>query len=220
MKTMQLKSLTLSLVIASTTLLAGCTSINPYTGQSQVNNTTKGAVVGGGLGAGIGALAGGTKGALIGAGVGTAAGGLVGYSLDRENEELRQVLVGTGVQVQKNGKEIVLVMASDVSFRTNSADINAGFYPALNSVAKVLKKYSNQNVIITGYTDNTGSPTYNQDLSARRAESVGAYLVGQGVSSNKLFTKGMGELNPIASNANSAGRAQNRRVEITLRPQG
>jgi outer membrane protein OmpA-like peptidoglycan-associated protein len=220
MKTMQLKPLALSLTITAAVLLAGCTSINPYTGQSRVNDTTKGAVIGGGAGAGIGALVGGTNGALIGAGVGTLAGSLVGYSLDKENEELRQVLVGTGVQVQKNGKEITLVMGSDVTFRTNSADINASFYPTLNSVAKVLRKYSNQNVIITGYTDNTGKPTYNQDLSARRAEGVGAYLVGQGISSNKLFTKGMGELNPIASNSTAAGRAKNRRVEITLRPQG
>lgn len=215
----KLKNLSGVVLVSSLTLLAGCTTINPYTGQSEVNDTTKGAAVGALAGAGVGALAGGGHGALIGTAIGTAAGGLVGYSMDRENQELRQALVGTGVQVQQDGNQIYLVMASDVTFNTNSADINAGFYPALNSVAKVLQKYSNNNVIITGYTDNVGSPTYNQQLSLRRATSVSAYLASQGIAANRIYPNGMGELNPVTSNNTAAGRAQNRRVVITLRPQ-
>ncbi|MBY0545059.1 MAG: OmpA family protein [Gammaproteobacteria bacterium] len=213
-----IKPLVLSLGLISLTALTGCTAINPYTGQSGASDTTKGAVVGGLGGAGIGALAGGTQGALIGAAIGTAAGGLVGYGMDQENKELRQALVNSGVQVQQNGNQITLIMSSDVTFATNSADINSGFYQTLNAVATVLKKYNNNNVVITGYTDNVGAATYNQQLSQARAQSVGSYLVGQGISTNRLFTQGMGVLNPIASNANAAGRAQNRRVEITLRP--
>lgn len=213
-----MKPLVISLTLLSLTALTGCTAVNPYTGQTQVSDTSKGAIVGGAGGAAIGAIAGGGRGALIGAGIGTAVGGLVGYSMDQENKELRQVLMNSGVQVQQNGNQITLVMASDVTFATNSPDINSGFYPTLNSVAMVLKKYSNNNVIITGYTDNTGAATYNQQLSQARAQSVGSYLVGQGVASGRIFTQGMGELNPVASNSTAQGRAQNRRVEITLRP--
>lgn len=213
-----IKPVVVALPLLSLTTLTGCMAINPYTGQSGASDTTKGAVVGGLAGAGIGALAGGTNGALIGAAVGTAAGGLVGYGMDRENQELRQVLVNSGVQVQQNGNQITLIMSSDVTFATNSSNINADFYQTLNSVGLVLKRYNNNNVIITGYTDNTGEATYNQQLSQARAKSVGAYLVGQGVSPNRLFAQGMGELNPIASNSTAQGRAQNRRVEITLRP--
>ncbi len=197
--------------------LTACTAVNPYTGQNRINDTTKGTILGAGTGAAIGALAGGGKGALIGTAVGSVAGAGVGYWLDKENEELRQELVGSGVQVRKNGSQIELVMSSDISFTVNSADINSAFYPTLNSVAKVLKKYSNQNVLITGYTDNSGSVTYNQQLSAHRADSVAAYLGSHGISINKIFTKGMGELNPIASNSTAAGRSKNRRVEIILR---
>ena len=205
-------------IISGLLSVTGCTAINPYTGQSQVNDTTKGAIVGGAGGAAVGGLIGGGHGALIGAAVGTAAGGLVGYSMDQENKELRQTLMNTGVQVQQNGNQITLVLASDVTFATNSPNINAGFYPTLNSVALVLKKYNNNNVIITGYTDTTGSATYNQQLSQARAQSVGAYLAGQGINQNRVYVQGMGELNPIASNSTTQGRAQNRRVEITLRP--
>lgn len=215
----KLKTLSSVALAGSLAVLAGCTTVNPYTGQSQVTDSTKGALLGAGAGAGIGALAGGTHGALIGGAIGTAAGGLIGYSMDKENEELRQALVGTGVQVQQDGNQIYLVMSSDVTFNTNSSDINAGFYPALNSVAIVLRKYSNNNVIITGYTDNVGSPTYNQQLSLRRAQSVAAYLTGQGIAANRIYPNGMGELNPVASNNTAAGRAQNRRVVMTLRPQ-
>lgn len=213
-----LKPSVVGLSLLSLTILTGCTAINPYTGQSQVNDTTKGAVVGGAGGAAIGALAGGGRGALIGAAIGTTAGGLLGYGMDSENKELRQVLLNSGVQVQQNGNQITLIMSSDVTFATNSADINSGFYSTLNTVALVLKKYNNNNVVITGYTDSTGSATYNQQLSQARAQSVGSYLTGQGINANHLFAQGMGELNPIASNSTTQGRAQNRRVEITLRP--
>ncbi len=205
--------------------LAGCAT-NPYTGERQASDTAKGAGIGAGtgalVGAGTGALMNGGKGALIGAGIGAGAGALVGggigYYMDQENAKLRQELVGTGVQVQKTPDGIKLIMSSDVTFATNSSDINSGFYPALNSVAKVLKEYNKTNVVVSGFTDNTGGDSYNQSLSERRASSVSNYLAAQGVSGNRLFSQGFGMRNPIASNATVEGRSANRRVEIMLRP--
>lgn len=205
--------------------LVGCAT-NPYTGERQTSDTAKGAGIGALAGAGTGALIGSASGhaglgAVIGAGSGALIGGGVGYYMDQENAKLRQELVGTGVQVQKNADgSVSLIMSSDVTFATNSADINSGFYPTLNSVAKVLKEYNKTNVIVSGYTDNTGSASYNQSLSERRAGSVSNYLAAQGVSSNRLFSQGFGERNPIASNATASGRSANRRVEIVLRPKG
>ncbi|MGB6976149.1 MAG: OmpA family protein [Gammaproteobacteria bacterium] len=200
--------------------LTGCTTVNPYTGEQQISSTAIGTGVGVAGGALVGALAGGQKGALIGAALGGASGAVIGNIMDRQDAELRQQLVGTGVQVNRQGNALQLVMASDVTFRTNSADINSGFYPALNSVAKVFKKYSNTNIVISGYTDDTGGDAYNQQLSEQRAASVGSYLVSHGISPNRVFTQGFGKRNPVASNHTAAGRAKNRRVEITVRPKG
>jgi outer membrane protein OmpA-like peptidoglycan-associated protein len=198
--------------------LSGCSTLNPYTGESQVSDTAKGIGLGTAGGALIGALADGGRGALIGGAVGAVAGGLIGHSLDQQDVELRKRLVGTGVQVKKIGNSIQLLMASDVTFATNQSSLRTDFYPTLNSVATVLKKYDNTSITITGYTDNTGGDTYNQELSEQRAGSVGAYLAYQGISANRIFTQGLGKRNPIASNASNAGRAMNRRVVITLRP--
>lgn len=198
--------------------LTGCQSVNPYTGETQTSNATAGGAVGAIGGAAIGAIAGGGRGALIGGALGGLTGALVGSTLDKQNEELRRALVGTGVQVQKTGNTIQLIMASDVTFKTNQAEVRSSFYPTLNSVGVVLKKYNQTSITITGFTDNVGNATYNQELSERRAENVGSYLVSQGISPNRISTQGRGERNPVASNSTVQGRALNRRVEITLRP--
>jgi outer membrane protein OmpA-like peptidoglycan-associated protein len=203
----------------SVLLLSGCNTTNPYSGQTQMADSTKGAGLGALGGAGIGALVGGGRGALIGGAIGALGGGLIGHNLDQQNAELRQRLVGTGVQVNQMGNEVQLVMASDVTFHTNQASINSGFYSTLDSVAIVVKKYNNTNITISGYTDNVGNSAYNQRLSEARAASVGDYLVSQGVSPNRIFTQGFGKRYPVASNDNSRGRGMNRRVVISLRPQ-
>jgi outer membrane protein OmpA-like peptidoglycan-associated protein len=206
--------------------ISGCTTINPYTGEASTSKTAAGAGLGAGLGAAggaiIGGITGGSQAALIGAAIGAGAGGLtgaaIGHSIDRQDAELRQVLLGTGVQVKRVGNGVQLSMASDVTFATDSADIRASFYNILNSVAIVLNKYDNTSITINGYTDSTGSVAHNQELSERRAASVGAYLVSQRINPNRIFTKGFGSRNPVATNATSQGRAFNRRVVITLRP--
>lgn len=210
--------LTLASLIAAL-CLSGCSTVDPYTGERRVNDASVGAGVGAVGGALAGALIGGERGALIGGALGATTGGAIGYSFDKQNDELRKTLVGTGVQVKRVGNSIQLIMASDVTFATDQSAIQSNFYPTLNSVATILRKYPKTSITITGYTDNTGGDAHNQQLSENRARSVGDYLVSQGVSPNRIFTQGMGKRNPVASNATVQGRAFNRRVVITLRPQ-
>mgnify|MGYP002715689102 FL=1 len=202
-------------------LLAGCTT-NPYTGESQAGK----AGIYGGIGAATGAVIGAatsskkdrTKGALIGAAVGGAAGGGYGYYVDTQEAKLRQTLQGTGVQVQRNGDDLKLIMPGNITFASNSADISSSFYPTLNSLVLVFKEFDKNGVNIVGHTDNTGSLELNQSLSQRRAQSVANYLTANGVPGQRISVYGAGPSQPIASNASEAGRAQNRRVEINLRP--
>ena len=201
-------------------VLAACTT-DPYTGQQKVSNTAGGAASGAGLGALAGiALGGGNdrRNALIGAGVGALAGGAIGSYMDQQEAELRAQLEGTGVGVTRSGDRIILIMPSNITFATDQDAVKAGFYPTLNSVALVLKKFNRTMVDVWGHTDSTGDDRYNYDLSERRAMSVANYLYGQGIDGRRFAVQGFGETQPIASNATEAGRAQNRRVEIQLAP--
>jgi outer membrane protein OmpA-like peptidoglycan-associated protein len=206
---------------ASLILLAGCTT-NPYTGEEEAGK----AGIYGGIGAVTGAVIGAAtsskkdrgKGALIGAAVGGAAGGGYGYYVDTQEAKLRQTLVGTGVQVQRNGDNLKLIMPGNITFASNSSDISSGFYPTLNSLVLVFKEFDKNGISIVGYTDSTGSQELNQNLSNQRANSVASYLTANGVPGNRISSYGAGPSNPIASNATAEGRAQNRRVEINLTP--
>jgi outer membrane protein OmpA-like peptidoglycan-associated protein len=215
------QSKTLIAGAACLALLAGCTT-NPYTGEQEAGK----AGVYGGIGAVTGAVIGAatsskkdrTKGALIGAAVGGAAGGGYGYYVDTQEAKLRQTLVGTGVQVQRNGDNLKLIMPGNITFASNSSDISSGFYQTLNSLVLVFKEFDKNGVAIVGYTDSTGSLQLNQNLSNQRAQSVASYLVANGVPSNRISSYGAGPSNPIASNDTADGRALNRRVEINLTP--
>ncbi|MFT6077245.1 MAG: outer membrane protein OmpA-like peptidoglycan-associated protein [Myxococcota bacterium] len=199
--------------------VAACTN-NPYTGEREVS---KAAIYGGG-GAAVGALAGylaggDTKSTLIGLGAGSVAGGGYGYYRDVQEKKLRQVLVGSGVQIKKEGKNnLRLIMPGNISFATGNSDIKSSFYKTLNSITVVLKEYNKTNVMISGHTDSTGSKSRNNTLSNQRAQSVADYLESQGVAGNRLKAYGYGSSNAIASNRTADGRAANRRVEITLSP--
>lgn len=201
-------------------LLAGCTS-NPYTGQSQASKAGiyggAGAVTGAVIGAATASKKDRGKGALIGAAVGGAAGGGYGYYVDTQEAKLRQTLQGSGVQVQRNGDVLTLIMPGNITFASNSADITGSFYQTLNSLVLVFKEFNKNGIDIVGHTDSTGSAELNQSLSTRRAQSVASYLTANGVQGARISAYGAGPNQPIASNANEAGRAQNRRVEITLR---
>ena len=205
-------------VLLSMTLLAGCTTIDPYTREEKVSNTAKGAGIGAAGGAIIGAIAGGGKGAAIGAAAGAALGGGIGYYMDRQEAELRQRLEATGVRVVRTGDSIRLVMPGNITFATDSYNVRSDFLPVLDSVAVVLKKYKNTRLRVVGHTDSTGSARYNQLLSQQRAQAVADVLIRDGVPATRITVIGRGENDPIASNATPEGRAQNRRVEILIEP--
>ncbi len=199
-------------------LLSACAT-DPYTGESKVSKTAWGTGIGTAVGAGVGALIGGEKGALIGASVGAATGAATGGYMDLQARELRQKLVGTGVQLkQLDNGQILLIMPSNITFATDSDVFQTGFNSILDSVATVLKKYNKTVINVVGHTDSVGSDEYNMQLSARRAMAVSNYLALRGVAENRMAVRAMGEKAPIASNDTEAGRAQNRRVEITIQP--
>lgn len=204
-------------------LLGACTTLDPYTGESKTSNATKGALIGAAIGAAAGLITGDDsterrQRAMIGAGTGALAGGAVGVYMDKQEAKLREQLEGTGVSVSRVGDEITLNMPGNITFATNSSDLYPGFFRVLDSVALVLKEYNKTVVEVSGHTDSTGTTDYNQQLSLRRASTVGEYLNARGISGLRIITMGFGELQPIASNSTAEGRQQNRRVELRLVP--
>ena len=219
-KTLFLKAIAAGVVV---TMAAGCTTINPYTRETQTSKATKGAAIGAATGAAIGLLTGGSgrnrrKNALIGAGVGALTGGGIGYYMDVQEAKLRQKLEGTGVSVSRVGDNIILNMPSNVTYKFGSADLKPEFFSVLESVALVANEYPKTLIDVAGHTDSVGSDDFNQGLSERRAQTVASYLVSQNVAQMRFDVSGYGERHPIASNDSDGGRAQNRRVELALIP--
>jgi outer membrane protein OmpA-like peptidoglycan-associated protein len=212
-----------ALVALAATYLSACTTTDPYTGEQKVSNTAGGAAIGAGVGAVAGLLIGNNpvqrrNAALIGAGVGALAGGAIGNYMDNQEAELRAQLQGTGVSVTRMGDRIILNMPSNVTFATDQDQVIPPFYPTLDSVALVLRKFNKTLIDVDGHTDSVGNASYNMDLSNRRANSVANYLAGRGVDPRRMSAMGYGLERPIASNASEMGRAQNRRVEIAISP--
>lgn len=208
---------------AAAMLLSACTS-NPYTGEQQVSKGLLGAGTGALIGGAAGALLGKTtslktrKAALVGAGIGALAGGGIGVYMDNQESKLRQRLQNSGVSVTRVGDSIVLNMPSNITFDTDQSDVKPGFYDTLNSVALVFQEFDQTYIDVIGHTDSDGSDDYNYDLSRRRASSVARYLSAQQLNPDRFSVEGRGEREPIASNASASGKAQNRRVEITIQP--
>lgn len=206
-----------------TVFVSGCTTLDAYTREEKTSSTTKGALIGAAAGVVAGLISGDDaverrQHALIGAGIGALAGGAIGRYQDKQEAQLRAELEGTGVSVVRNGDNITLNMPGNVTFATNSSDLSPAFFNVLTSVGKVLSEYEQTVVEVAGHTDSTGSDSYNQGLSERRANSVSSYLTAQGVIPQRLITLGMGEARPIADNSTESGRQINRRVEITMVP--
>lgn len=201
--------------------LSACTT-NPYTGESQAGKAGIGAGVGAVLGAGIGVLSSSKKdrgkGALIGAAAGAALGGGAGYYMDVQEAKLREKMQGTGVSVTRQGDNIVLNMPNNVTFDTNSSTLKPAGANTLVGVAMVLKEYEKTAVNVVGHTDSTGARALNMTLSQQRADGVASALITQGVAANRIRSSGVGPDQPIAANNTAEGKAQNRRVEITLSP--
>ncbi|MCB2112417.1 MAG: OmpA family protein [Parvularculaceae bacterium] len=200
----------------------GCTT-NPYTGEKRagrvVTSGAGGAAAGAAAGAVIGAATGSAgKGAAIGAAAGAVIGGGIGVYQDQQQAKLRERLLNAGVQVQRDGDNIHLIMPSDITFDTASSDIKAGFYETLNAVAEVLDEFDKTTVTVAGHADSRGADAYNMDLSQKRALSVSNYLAAHGVEPARLRAIGYGESRPIGDNSTAAGQALNRRVEVTIDP--
>jgi outer membrane protein OmpA-like peptidoglycan-associated protein len=224
---------TLNRLILATTavaVLSGCAGQNPYNEQSQAEQGQGGQGVSktakyGGMGALAGAVAGAAidhnhrgKGALIGAAVAGAASAGYGYYADRQEKALRESMANTGVEVQRQGDQIKLIMPGNITFGTDSSAIAPSFYAPLNNLAGSFKQFNENIIEIVGYTDSTGARQHNMDLSLQRAQAVSTYLTSQGVEATRLTVRGAGPDQPIASNADANGRAQNRRVEVNLKP--
>lgn len=195
---------------------------------SSMNNTGKGALIGGGggaaVGAGLGAIIGGGKGAgigsAIGAAVGAGAGALIGRKMDKQKAELEKELA-ENAQVEtvtdQNGLQAIKVtFNSGILFPTNGTTLSSSAKTELTSFASSLISNPETNVQIFGYTDNTGSMEVNTRVADGRADAVKNYLIHSGVSTSRLSAQGLPMTDYIAPNTTAEGRAQNRRVEIYI----
>lgn len=213
MKKIVLNSTSVALLIV--VLFTSCNAVK------NTNNTQRGAGIGAGAGALIGAIIGNNSkigtagGALIGAAIGGGSGALIGRKMDKQAREIDQAL--PGANVERVGEGIKLVLNENaIRFNTGKASLTAAAQANLNKVVPVFKEYPDTEIDIFGYTDSTGSPEFNLNLSQKRAESVRDYLVSQGLVASRFIIKGMGIADPIASNDTSEGRSQNRRVEFAI----
>lgn len=203
--------------IAGSLLLTSCESVQ------NANNTQKGAAIGTAAGAVIGGILGNNigkggnapLGAVLGGVVGGVAGGVIGNKMDKQAKEIKETLPGAEVERVGEGIKVTL-NENTVNFDFNSATLTSTAKANLDKLITVLKNNPDTNINIYGYTDSVGSDSYNLTLSGKRADAVKAYLTSKGVSSSRLFTQGMGEANPVASNDTDAGRAKNRRVEFAI----
>lgn len=202
-------------LLAAGLLMASCTTINPYTGQQQTSRAVQYGAISSVVCGLVGAIESGQHARNAAAGCGAIGVG-VGAYMDVQEAELRQQLQGTGVQIQRTGDRLDLIMPGNITFNTNEYTLRPQFQPVLDSVATVLYKYKDTRLQVNGHTDSTGSADYNYSLSNRRASSVANYLAAQGVDQGRIISQGMGPDQPIASNATDSGRAQNRRVELQV----
>lgn len=206
----------IALLMMTVLVAVSCTTTPD--GTKKVNKTAAGAGIGAAAGAVLGQVIGkDTKGTLIGTAGGAAVGAVIGNIFDRQEKELKNRLDGSGAKVERTGEgEIKITAPENITFDTNSSVIKPRFTSSLDSVAEILKKYPDSNIIVSGHTDSTGNDSINNPLSVNRAASVKSYLVGAGVSGSRVTSVGYGSKQPVASNSTASGRAQNRRVEIKI----
>lgn len=216
-----IRTLTALAIGGSLVATAACTT-NPETGNQRVSRTAVGAIAGALGGYLLGDVVGGRSDRaerIIGAGIGAIAGGAIGNYMDRQEAELRRQTAGTGVDVIRQGDDLLLRMPSGITFDYDRFDIKPQFEATLNEVARTLQTYNQTYVDVLGHTDTTGSAEYNQGLSVRRAQSVANYLASHGVASARMATRGYGETAPLyLPDDTEAKRAANRRVEIKIVP--
>ena len=203
--------------ITSTMMLTSCESVKNANNQQKgtVIGTAAGAVIGGVLGNNLGKGKNAPAGAVLGGIVGGVAGNVIGRNMDKQAKEIKETL--PGAEVERVGEGIKVTMKENmVNFGFDSSDLTSAAKANLDKLAQVLKNNMDTNINIYGHTDSKGTDAYNLSLSERRAAAVKNYLVSQGVSAGRMFTMGVGEKEPVASNDTDAGRAENRRVEFAI----
>ena len=215
---MKTSRIVLSSVAAAALMSTSACVTDPNTGEQTFSRTAVGAALGGTLGYLLGGVIGGDAARIIG---GTA-GAVIGDQFDDQIRELDEQTAGSGVDVEEIGdQEAILVRLPDgVTFATNSATINTNFRNTLDTVANSLIEYPNSLIDVYGFTDTTGSPGYNQQLSERRAQAVADYLVSRGVSRSRIATRGYGEDPQYlrVQTGDGVNEPLNRRVEIKIVP--
>jgi outer membrane protein OmpA-like peptidoglycan-associated protein len=219
---MTLSKMSLAVALCGVMVLTACETMTDPNNPNR--NAQSQAAIGAGIGAVAGLLLGDTaqerrNGALVGAAIGAGIGGVNGATLDRQEAELRQQL-GSNARIVNTGSQLVVTLPQDILFATGDATLTGGLRNDLNALASSINNFPDTTVNVIGHADNTGGAAFNQDLSARRAQSVSSALMSSGVSPNRIRSIGRGEDAPIASNLTAEGRAQNRRVEITITPNG
>jgi len=220
-----------SLLLLAT--LIGC-------GGEGLQNREKGALGGAAIGAGLGAIIGSATGkagygTAIGGGIGALSGAAIGHEMDKsaardreyddrltrneaviqENQRLLEQLRTRGVDVRVSDRGVVMNLP-DVLFALDSADLSTSARRDLEEIADLLSEVEGRFISVEGHTDSTGTMSYNQQLSVRRANAVAQELTRNGVPRDRITTRGFGQSDPIASNATQEGRARNRRVEIIV----
>ena len=195
-------------------LVGGCSALG------NGDKTWKGAAIGTAGGAAAGAAIGATQGdaaqgALWGAAAGVVVGTATGMVLDRQEEQLRRAGIRTERDAQ--GRLLVSLAGNTLKFEFGQARLQPEGKTQLNKIADILKTYPENRIMIAGHTDSVGSVQNNLALSQARAESVKAHLLHEGVMSKSIVSAvGYGEEHPVADNATAAGRAMNRRVELSI----
>jgi outer membrane protein OmpA-like peptidoglycan-associated protein len=214
------RKLTAGVALATLIAVSGCVT-DPNTGRRTISKAAIGGVGGAVGGYLLGDLVGGKRDRtekIVGAGIGALAGAGVGAYMDAQEKKLREQTAGTGVDVIRDGDDLLLRMPSGITFATNDASVQPQFQPTLDQVASTLSQYPKTYIDVYGHTDSDGSDAYNQTLSERRAQSVANYLSAHAVQTARVATHGYGETQPIATNDTPEGKAANRRVEIKIVP--
>lgn len=187
-------------------LITGCASMR------ENKKTTIGAGVGTAVGAGVGAIFGKEKGAVIGGVLGAGIGAYAGSRMDKQAKELEKI-----AETRRTEQGLITKLKSDILFDTGKANLKPEAKENLKQMAEIMKKYPENVLTVKGFTDDTGTSKINQTLSQQRAEAVKKELLQDGLTAVPIDTMGLGPAYPIASNDNSSGRSQNRRVEIEIK---
>jgi OOP family OmpA-OmpF porin len=219
-------------------LLTGCATHSDGTAPLNQRTWPICSVIGGLVGGGLGALeSGGWAGG--GAALGILTGGLICYAQDGDEDgdgvfDRRDRCPDTpaNTPVEHHGCPLpqypasvkpvevvqpeVITLPGDVLFAFNKSDLTPSAQSQLDALMGKLQNADVVSIKVVGHTDSVGSDSYNQALSERRASSVAAYLLSQGLAPNKITSEGKGESQPVADNDTDDGRAKNRRVELHI----